>query len=202
MSTSRNGNEIEALIRRSAWKPAQALIEKQLGKEPDDHWLWSRLSAVKYEQRDYQAASDAAEKALAIVPDCPLALWSKASALEMRGKTRDAIKVYIYLIIRGLSQLKSPDEDANECWEGVDWTLGLVADSSFRAAGCMAKTGRREKAVEMYLKLLSLPDMGIKGSIYSREEILKRVNKLVPTKKARREAVMRRMMEKELIPSQ
>src|SRR5205085_143416 len=142
----------------------------------NDHWLWSRLSGVKYEQRDYQGALDAAEKALAIVPDCPLALWSYAGALDMLGRTREAGKVYTQVLRRGLDELKKPDEDADECWEGADWTLAIVADSIFRTGDCLAKMRKRDKAIEWYLHFLSLLDCGIQG-IYSREDAMARVKK-------------------------
>jgi tetratricopeptide (TPR) repeat protein len=193
-------NQIESLIRKCDWKQLRALIEKQLGKEPGDHWLWSRLSGAKYEQRDYLGALEAAEKALAIISDCPLALWSKAGAVEMLGKTDEARNLYARLFRRGLQQLKNPDADANECWEGPDWTSGLMADCMFRIAGCLAKTGQRDQAIEMYGRFLSQGDLGTQ-SIYSREDALDRLKKLVPSKKAKREAAVK-MMEKELIPAQ
>jgi len=199
MARDRIGTQIEHLLRRGDWKSAQALIEKQLGKQPDDHWLWSRLSGVKYEQRDYRGALEAAEKALEIVPDCPLALWSKAGALEMLGRGKEAIGLYEQLFNRGLEQLKNPDSDADECWEGPDWTSRLMADCMFRTASCLAKTALRDKAVKMYRLFLSLGDLGTQG-IYSREDALERLNKLVPSKKAKREAAVK-MMEKELIPN-
>jgi predicted Zn-dependent protease len=101
MTGNRIGNQIEALVRKSQWKQAQAVIEKQLAKEPGDHWLWARLSGVKYEQRDYPGALQAAKKALQIVADCPLALWSKAGALEMLGKPGQAMRLYSQLVHRG-----------------------------------------------------------------------------------------------------
>jgi tetratricopeptide (TPR) repeat protein len=198
MARDRIGTHIETLIRKGEWKQARTAIEKQLRREPDDHWLWCRLSGVKYEQRDYQGALEAAEKALGIVPDCPLALWSKAGAVEMLGKADEAMSLYSPLLGRGLEQLENPDSDADECWEGPDWTSGLVADCVFRTAGCLAKIGLRDKAVQMYRLFLSLGDMGIQG-IYSREDALERLNKLVPSKKAKREAAVK-MMEKELVP--
>src|SRR5262249_26328292 len=67
---------IEALLNKGQWRRAEAVIRKQLQDNPEDHWLWARLAGAKYEQREYRGALDAAEKALEIVPDCPLALWS------------------------------------------------------------------------------------------------------------------------------
>ncbi len=196
MARNRIGTRIETLIGREDWRAARSAIEKFLEKEPDDHWLWSRLSAVKYEQRDYQGALQAAEKALEIVPDCPLALWSYAGAQEMLGETAKAKELYLQLLKRGLEQLRNPDEDANECWEGPDWTSGLMADCVFRIAGCLAKMNNGDRAVEMYQNFLNLQDLTV-PSIYSREDALQRLNKLVPSKKARREAAMRRVVERE-----
>jgi tetratricopeptide (TPR) repeat protein len=192
------GTQIESLIGKSEWKRAQTVLEKQLRKEPDDHWLWARLSAVKYEQRNYEGALEAARKAVQIVPDCPLALWSYAGAVEMSSNAGEAMDVYSQLFRRGLEELTNPDEDAYECWEGPDWTAGLMADCIYRIAGCLAKKGERDSAVSLYQEFLSLPDMGAQG-IYSREDALKKLNKLVPSKKAKREAAMRKV-ESELIP--
>jgi tetratricopeptide (TPR) repeat protein len=186
------GTQIETLIQKEKWEQAETAIEKQLCKEPEDHWLWSRLSGVKYEKRDYQGALAAAEKALEIVPDCPLALWSKAGALEVRGKVDEAMMLYLQLARRGLEELKNPDQDADECWEGPDWTSALMADCVFRLAGGMAKTGKRDKAVETYRHFLGLGDLGIQG-IYSHADALEMLNKLVRSKKARREAVVKMM---------
>jgi tetratricopeptide (TPR) repeat protein len=192
MARDRIGNQIETWIEKNAWKQARTAIESQLRKEPDDHWLWARLSAVKYEQRDYQGALEAAGKALEIVPDCPLALWSYAGAVEMLGRSADAMDVYARLLQRGLEELKHPDRDANECWEGPDWTAGLMEDCLFRIAGCLALMGRRDGAVEMYRGFLGLADLGARG-IYSREDALKKLKKLLPTAKARREAALKAM---------
>jgi tetratricopeptide (TPR) repeat protein len=196
MARDRIGSQIETLIRKGEWKQAQTVIEKQLDKVPEDHWLWGRLSGVKYEQRDYRGALKAAQRAREFVPDCPLANWSFANASEMLGKIDGAIRQYAQLIDRGLKQLQHPDEDASECWEGADWTSGLVADCVFRIAGCLAKRGQRDKAVGTYRYFLSLADLGIQ-SIYSHQDALEKLNKLVPNKKVRREAAVKVIEETE-----
>jgi tetratricopeptide (TPR) repeat protein len=183
MAANRVGTQIESLVEAGERASAQGVVKKQLVKEPDDHWLWARLAGVNYERRDYQAALDAAEKSLKQVPDCPLALWSYAGALDMLGRTKDAGKIYIQLTRRGLQQLNEPDEDANECWEGPDWTRGLVVDCIFRTADCLAKLGKRDDAVEWYSRFLNLLDFGIQGN-YSRADAAARLKKLVLGKKA------------------
>ncbi len=190
-------NRIETLIGRGEWKSARRAIEKQLEKEPDDHWLWSRLSGVQYEQGDYQGALDAAKKALEIVPDCPLALWSYAGALDMLGETREALRVYIQLVRRGVEEIREPDEDADECWEGADWTRSLVVDCIFRIAGCMAKIGERDKAVRWYERFLDILECGMQQGIYSREDAIARLKKLVRGKNAMPDTMERAMRELE-----
>ncbi|HLN32758.1 MAG TPA: hypothetical protein VK395_33825 [Gemmataceae bacterium] len=188
-------NRIETLIERGDWKTAQGVIEKQLQKKTNDHWLWSRLSAVKYELRDYRDALDAAQKALTIVPDCPLALWSYANAAEMVGETYGAFILYRKLARRGVQQLREPDADANECWEGPDWTAGLIADCVFRAALCMEKNKRGDLAAEGYREYLSLIEADSRiPSIYSREDAIEKLKELMPNESDRREAAMKRLV--------
>ena len=132
------GKYIEELIDSEQWARARAVIEKDLIKLPDDHWLWARLSSVKYEQRDYQGALADANKALHFMPTCPLAMWSKATALEMLDKIDQAVKVYLRLLQNGVRELKlkKNDDDAYYCWEGCDWTRSLLEDCLSQLGGC------------------------------------------------------------------
>ena len=86
----------------------------------------------------------------------------------MLGKTREAGRIYAQLLLRGLEELKNPDADAEECWEGADWTRGLVMDCIFRIAGGLAEIGGKDEAVEWYNRFLSLLDQGAQRGIYSR----------------------------------
>jgi tetratricopeptide (TPR) repeat protein len=181
MTANGNGKRIETLIAAEEWKKAQKVLEKQLDKEPDSHWLWSRLSCVKYEQRDYQEALDAAQRALAIVPDCPLALRDRANALDMLGRTKEAGRVYSRLLRRGFQDIKEPDEDAEECWEGEQWTWALVVDCIFRIAGCLEKTGAADEAVVLYQSFLFFLRHGVQG-IYTVEDGMAALRKLMPDK--------------------
>jgi len=194
VATNRIGTRIEKLIADGDWASARNAIEKHLDHEPDDHWLWSRLSAVKHEQRDYQGALEAANKALEIVPDCPLALWSYAGALDMLGRTTEAGKIYARLLRRGLEELNKPDDDAEECWEGPDWTRGLVVDCIFRSARCLEKIGEKDMAVELYRHFLNQLLFGIQG-IHSRKDAVARLKKLAPTKNGKPEAAMKRTVK-------
>ena len=168
---------IETLIDAESWDLAETAIDEELVNDPDDHWLWCRLSAVRYEKRNYEDALKCAEKALSIVPDCPLGLWDQAGALDMLGRWDQARRIYAQLLERGTRQLSDPDEDADECWEGADWTKGLLADSVFRAAGCLEKTGHDRRAADLYSTFLTLLDHRV-PSLYSRKQTLARLKEL------------------------
>jgi tetratricopeptide (TPR) repeat protein len=200
MTSNRIGTQIEKLIARGEWSTAQELIEKQLGKEPDDHWLWSRLSAVKYEQRDYKQAHADAMKALQIVSDCPLAQWSLAGALDMLGETKSALEVYTQLFRRGLQELKTPGADAEECWEGTEWTVGLMTDCLFRIADCLAKNGVHDEAEKFYRLFLEFLMDGAQG-IYSSEDAIVRLKALQQKKADVPQALIKRAknVEKKLM---
>jgi tetratricopeptide (TPR) repeat protein len=183
---------IETLIERNDWAEARRAIEAELAKDPDDHWLWARLSGVKYEQRDYQGTREAAEKALEIVPDCPLAHWSMAGALDMLGQTAAAGKGYAMLVRRGIEELLEPDEDAKECWEGPAWTSGLVMDCIFRGARCQERLGNRPRAVELYEDFINLLDYHrMQQGIHTREEAAVRLKKLGSRKEVKQDAMKR-----------
>jgi tetratricopeptide (TPR) repeat protein len=192
MTANGNGKRIESLIAAEQWQKAQKAIQKQLANAPDNHWLWSRLSCVQYEQCDYQGALDAAHRALAIIPDCPLALWDQANALDMLGRTKEAGRVYSRLLRRGFQQIKEPDEDAEECWEGEQWTWALVVDCIFRIADCLAKTGAPEEAVVLYQSFLFFLRHGVQG-IYTIEDGMAELKKLMPDK----EKIDKEMIDKE-----
>jgi tetratricopeptide (TPR) repeat protein len=170
-------NPLEAFLAEQAWPAALKEIDRQLQQDPDNHWLLSRRSDVLYEMWNYESARQAAEQALAVVPDCPLALWSYAGALDMLGRTEDAGGVYIHLIHRGAQQLSDPDADADECWEDAQWTLGLVADCMFRIAGCLARLQRTAQAFRLYAHFLSIHVLGARG-LYSRKEAVTKIAQL------------------------
>jgi tetratricopeptide (TPR) repeat protein len=92
---------IEAAIADEDWSGARALIVAELKKTPQDHWLLARLSTTYYEERQYSKALEIIERALRLMPNCPLALWDHAGTLSAVGRPRDALKIYSRLIKKG-----------------------------------------------------------------------------------------------------
>ena len=57
MAIESSSANINALFKQEKWAKAKKLIEKELAKTPDSHWLLDCLSVVHYEQRQYNEAN-------------------------------------------------------------------------------------------------------------------------------------------------
>jgi tetratricopeptide (TPR) repeat protein len=184
MTAKKNGTAptaelVEKLIEEGRWVDARRAIDALLRDRPDDHWLLTRLSTTYYEMGDYEKALKLADRALKIAPGCPLALWDRASALDMLGREEEALRVYKMLLSRG--QLAIAED---ECGEGEEWAASLMADCLYRA-GCILKDlGRKFEAAKHYRAYLHMLDLGVR-SIYDREEAAAKLRALIPKKDRR-----------------
>lgn len=168
----KNKDPIEELFAQERWLDARRAIEEELLTAPNDHWLLTRLSTTYYEQGDYQTALHWVEQARALAPSCPLVLWDYAGTLDMLGRKREAVKVYVSLIDG------HAEEPAGEtCGEGKRWVRSLLVDSVFRCAACLEDLGRPVEAAHLYQRFLEARDLGIRG-IYSRKDALLRLRHL------------------------
>lgn len=135
--------QINDLFAREEWRTARALIVKEMDKRGDDpgHWLLDRLATTYYEERKYKKALRLTEKALALMPDCPMVLWDYAGTLDALGRSQEAIEVYMDLIQRG------PDKvGEEECGEGLEWAIGLLTDCFYRVSVCLKHLHRPKEA--------------------------------------------------------
>lgn len=133
-------DKIEALIEADNWKGARKAIIAALRTKPESHWLFSRLALTHYEELEYEKALELDEQALALAPNCPLALWGYAGSLEMLSREREALKIYQRLIDRGAEAIAH-----GECGEGLARARGLVADSYYRMATCYESLGKKTR---------------------------------------------------------
>ena len=164
--------EIEELIDAENWKGARQLIRAALRKEPDSHWLLTRLGLTCYEERNYEKALFYEAQALRLAPRCPLVLWDYAGTLDMLGQNRKAIAIYRKLIKRGVDKIAN-----GECGEGMAWARGLVADCLCRIAKCYEKLGEQKKALSYYVRHLERRGPGSR-SIYPIGEVKRVVREL------------------------
>ncbi|MFL5305094.1 MAG: tetratricopeptide repeat protein, partial [Polyangia bacterium] len=152
--------DIESLVRAEKWGAARVLIRTRLKREPNNHWLLTRLGLTYYEQRKYQEALALHEEAVLLAPSCPLALWDYAGGLQMLGRHRDALDVYRKLVRRGPNRIAF-----GPCGEGLAWANGLVADCYYRMMDSLDALGDKNEAFAMLVKHLDMRGPGCR-SIY------------------------------------
>ena len=88
---AKRADTIESLIAADDWKGARRVITTALQREPNSHWLLSRLALTYYEEFEYERALALERQALELAPNCPLALWGYAGSLEMLDRPREAL---------------------------------------------------------------------------------------------------------------
>lgn len=142
------------------WPAAERALRSMLRLAPTDHWLLSRLSSVLYEQRRYREAVSAARSALRIMPTCPLARWDYAGALDMSGRTAEALRVWKRILRRGVDRIAS-----DPCSEGRQWSEALCNDVRYSIGIVYARQQRRRLARHWLRAYLQNRDRGVR-SIY------------------------------------
>jgi len=182
---------INQLFAAERWAEARPLIEAELRKpgNENDHWLLTRLSTTYYEERQYQKALELVRQAEKIAPDCPLVLWDLAGTLDALDRPLEALKIYEKLI-------DDPDRIAEEeCGEGRDWAVALSTDCLYRAAICLKHLGMSATAIQALAAYIRIRELG-GGSIYSIQDALTELKKLVPTPPEERK-LTRKFQERE-----
>ena len=147
------------------------LIQTELDKDPENHWMLTQLGVTLYEQRRYVEALQYFHAAERIVPDCPLTLWILAGTLDALGKHANAIRIYMLL----LESNKTPAQDS--CWESPEWADALKTDCVYRLGVCFQNLGKKRKAENCYRQFLKLISIGVE-SIYSIEDVKRQMRKL------------------------
>jgi tetratricopeptide (TPR) repeat protein len=133
---------------------AIVLLRKNLKQSPDCHWLWFELSSAYYEKKKYKIALKYAQKALEIMPDCPLALWYCAAALsysDIEGSYQKSYDIYKQLIKKGVAGLDRMDC----CNEGHDYNTGFINDCRLCIGMCaydMNKYKEAKRWTKLFIK--------------------------------------------------
>lgn len=166
------GELIGRLLDEARWVEARSFIKKELKKTPSDHWLLTRLGTTYYEQRQYKKALEVTEKALRLVPRCPLSLWDYANCLDMLGREEEAIQVWQRLLKREVNALAY-----GLCGEGKKWAEELVNDCRYRIGLAYADTGHR-RAARFYLQAYLKNRTPNRRGIYSLKEVKEKIGLL------------------------
>lgn len=168
----RAARQIEEAIERDNWQKARLLIRQWLRREPNDHWLLTRLGLTYYEQKQYRRALRYELKALQIEPYCPLVVWDYAGTLDMLGRKKEALSVYRWLPSWGEEKLAF-----GPCGEGIQAARSLIADCFYRIAVILEEQGQRKRAIAAFQEHLSRRTRGTR-SIYPLSKVRRRYAKL------------------------
>lgn len=133
--------ELNELISKGDWASAIRLVKRKLKLEPYSHWLYTRLSSLYYEKREYEIALKYAILAHEIKPNCPLVLWDYAGALYMVGAYKEAITRWKKIISQGVDNIAN-----GECGEGLQWARSIINDSHYKIANALINLNKYHKA--------------------------------------------------------
>lgn len=125
MTDAQMSKKLNKLFVEERWVEAKELILFDLIADPNDHWLWTRLSSTFYEQQRYKEALKYVSKAYKLCHTCPLVKWDLASTLYMLDQNYRAKDLYNSIITMDTNKL---GRDA--CGEGLKWAKKLQLDCS------------------------------------------------------------------------
>lgn len=158
---------IEKLIDKEDWTSARKSIIAALKKDPEHHWLLTRLSLTYYEEKNYEKALEVVQQAYKVAPKCPLVLWDYAGTLQMLGHHKEAIKIYKAIIAKDVEEIAY-----GECGEGKGKARGLIADCYFRLSESYKDMGLEKLSFQAFEKHIDLRGPGC-NSIYPLKDLNK-----------------------------
>jgi tetratricopeptide (TPR) repeat protein len=128
-------------MKKGDWDSIVKVLELELAKTPDDHWLLAEIASAYYEKKDYDTAYKFIIEAVPLQEDCPHSLWHLASIIRMRDQQEDAITIWKELINRGEERLAY-----DECGEGLKKARSLIADCKYMISKTYRELGNEELA--------------------------------------------------------
>jgi tetratricopeptide (TPR) repeat protein len=171
--------KIEALIAHDSWASARTLIEKELKKDPKNHWLLDRLSVTYYEEKQYETAMEVIEQAYKLAPNCVLVLWDYAGTKYALEDFETAIQFYYK--IGALITKDGMPKDECALNEGPLWFSAILLDCCFRLGICYQYLNKKEQAIyclEKYVEMATRFPKLQAESLYSIDDVLARLDDL------------------------
>ena len=141
----------------------QALISSS---KEESFWLYTSLSSVCYELKNYEEALKYAKLAYALNTESPLVLWDYAGALYMLNQEQEAIDLW-QRIIRINEEVIAFELTT----EGLQWARSLKNDSLYRIAQSYYYLENDNMALKYAMDHLNSRKKGLK-SLYKKSEIL------------------------------
>jgi len=171
--TSEEFNDlVNDYIMNEDWDKAKEILEKELKKSPEDHWIITQLSEVFYEMRNYDKALELSTKAIELAPDCPLVMNDNALHLYMLEKDSEAIVIWNKMLKKGVEKIAY-----GECGEGLRNAKSMLNDVRMRIGLSYFETGQKEKALFYFKEHLNNRQRGIYSN-FTKQEVAKKIKEL------------------------
>jgi len=163
---------INNYIMNENWDKAKKIIESELIKTPDNHWLLIQLSEVYYEKHNYKKALELSTQAMALAPNCPLVNNDYALHLYMHELDDKAIEIWTNLLTKNINEIAE-----GECGEGIRNTKSMINDIRARIGKSYIEKKDFEKALFFFNEHLKNRQRGIYSN-FTKKEIEKLVTRV------------------------
>ena len=151
MATTDDSRQLYQLMRRCKWAAAARVAERLLREEPDDHFYLVTRGDCDHERFRYASALVWYDRALAVAPACPEALYSRANTLHMLRRDQEAYEILVPLskMTRRQYERACPDGDIDAAARLADANFLL-----FMVVACRDASLRNAKPfLDKYFKL-------------------------------------------------
>lgn len=155
------------------WLNAQKILEVLISSSKEESfWLYTSLSSVFYELKNYDEALKYSKLAYSLNPESPLVLWDYAGVLYMLNKEQEAIDLWQIIIKTNEDVLAFELTTA-----GLRWARTLKNDALYRIAQAYYYLENDKLALEYAMNHLNNRKKGQK-SLYKKSEILSLIEKM------------------------
>jgi len=117
---------LDNYLMNERWQEARHILKRELKKNPNSHWLLTRIGTTYYQENKYKKALDYIEHAYEIDKYCPLVRWELAGVHEMLGHNTKAVILYKGIIKQGTKKVAH-----SNCGEGIRWSRAIINDCRF-----------------------------------------------------------------------
>ena len=151
-------NKYYSLFNNREWEKAEKILLKLLENEPDNFWLLTSISSLKYEMKKYEESREYSVLAYKLNPNSPLVLWDYAGVLFMLDEEEIAIEHLTKIIDMG--EIKVAFEETTE---GLKWAKSIINDSYFKIGQAHFYLNNLDKAKTFILIHLNNRKRGLKS---------------------------------------